>query len=237
MGAADHLVAISSFDSRRAETAGLPIAGDYESTDWESLAAAKPAVLIVQMQESRVPDGFRQHAAAIGATILNVQIERLADIEQTIGQIGVAINEPAKASDAMHRLIARLDAVHARVAGLPPVRTMICLNEGGTFSAGPGTFLDDVLTIAGGQNVLDKSSPHWPTIDRERLTSLAPSAVMILLPAATPQVLKASADFWSKENVKTTTITDPWALTPGIEVGELAERMAAALHPVNEGAK
>jgi iron complex transport system substrate-binding protein len=231
MGAVDHLVAVSSFDTKRPEIAGLPVAGDYESTDWESLSAVKPAVLIVQMEESRIPQGFREHAASLGVTIVNVQIERLEDITRTMRQIGSAMNESAKADDAVQRFDGQLDAVRKRVARLPTVRTLICLNESGTSAAGPGTFLDDLLTIAGGQNVLASTSTHWPHIDRERIAALAPAAVLILLPAATPQVLQASDEQWKTTGTKTCTIADSWALTPGYEMSELAQRFAATLHP------
>src|ERR1700733_12229278 len=42
MNAADHLVAVSNWDTNRPEIAGLPRVGDYQTTDWEKLAQLQP---------------------------------------------------------------------------------------------------------------------------------------------------------------------------------------------------
>ena len=59
--------------------------------------------------------------------------------------------------------------------------------------------------------------------------------MLVLLPAGTTQVVKLSRDFWSTlpgaVDGRVTMVTEPWALTPGFEVGDLAERFAVALHP------
>jgi len=120
------------------------------------------------------------------------------------------------------------------------VPTLICLDEMGTAAAGPLTFLDEILMIAGGKNVLDEKSPHWPSIDREKLNALAPVAVIELLPGATPQVLHRAKDFWSSlpgdVGTHVTYVTDAWALTPGFECGTLAEKFSTALHPMGNSA-
>jgi len=238
MGAADHLVAVSNFDFDRPGLPRLPRVGDYQNTDWERLGDLRPSFIIVQMATDRVPAGFRDRATAIGATIIDIQIEDLADIGKTLDQLGAAINEKGKATDARNRLQARLGAVRKRVASQAPVSTLLALDERGSSSAGPGTFLDEILTIAGGKNVLAATSAHWPSIDKERLMALSPDAVVELLPGASPQALAQATGFWATmpeipavANRRIYQITDPWELTPGIEVADLAEHFAAVLHP------
>src|SRR5512133_3132877 len=45
MGAGEHLVAVSKYDKDRPDVSGLPLVGDYLSTDWEMLARVRPDVL------------------------------------------------------------------------------------------------------------------------------------------------------------------------------------------------
>jgi iron complex transport system substrate-binding protein len=241
MGAADHLVGISNFDIDRPGMPRLPRVGDYQNTDWERLADLHPSLIIVQIDPARIPAGFRDRAAALGAGLLDIQIENLPDIETALDELGTALNETSKSTAAKNRLIARLDSVQKRVSAEPAVSTLISLDERGTSAAGPGTFLDEILTIAGGKNVLAYTAAHWPSIDKERLISLSPQAVIELLPAASTQTLAQAADFWATlpeipavANHRTYHITDPWALTPGIEVADLAEHLAKLLHPTTE---
>jgi iron complex transport system substrate-binding protein len=238
IGAGDHLIAVSNYDADRPGIPNLPHVGDYQNTDWEKLAQLQPTVIIVQMDPSRIPPGLRERAEAIGASMLDVQIENLADISRTIDQLGAALNEPAMALAAQHRLQSQLQTVHMRVALQAPIPTLLALDDSGTSAAGPGTFLDEVLTIAGGSNVLAGTSEHWPSVDKERLLQLSPAAVIQFLPGATPQVLAQAKLFW--QNLPTLPavaqgrvypMTDPRSLIPGLEVGDLAEHIAAVLHP------
>jgi iron complex transport system substrate-binding protein len=238
MGAADHLIAVSNFDFDRPDVPKLPRVGDYQSTDWERLNELRPTIIIVQMEPSRIPSGFKDRAAAIGSTVLDIQIERLADISAALDQLGAALNETAKSTEARNRLQSRLDVVRQRVAHDQPITTLIALDDRGAAAAGPGTFLDDILTIAGGKNVLADSSNHWPSIDKETLAQASPDAVVDILPGASPQVIAQANEFWNSlptlsavAHHRVYQITDQWALTPGIEVADLAEHLASLLHP------
>ncbi len=241
MGEGDRLVGVSNFDMDRPGTPKLPRVGDYQNTDWERLAQLRPSLIVIQIDPARVPAGFRDRVAAIGATIVDIQIENLADIENALDQLGSALNDPGKATAAKDRLMTRLNAVRRRVSREPAVLTLISLDERGASAAGPGTFLDEILTIAGGKNVLAGTTPHWPSIDKERLLALAPDVVIQLLPGASPQLTAQAADFWATlpdlpavAHHRIYQITDAWSLTPGIEVADLAEHLANVLHPTTE---
>jgi iron complex transport system substrate-binding protein len=137
---------------------------------------------------------------------------------------------------AANRTIAdRFEAVRRRVAGLPPVSALIVLGRDATGLAGPDTYLDDVLQIAGGTNAAAGLGKPWPTVDREMLLSLHPAAVLILLPGAKPQELAQARATWAQLPTlapgRVYTITDPYAQQPGWHLPDLAERFAQCLHP------
>jgi iron complex transport system substrate-binding protein len=238
MGAGGQLVAVSNFDISRPGMPNLPRVGDYQNTDWERLTELRPSLIIVQMDPARMPAGFRDRAAGIGARIVDIQIERLADIENTLDQLGAELHQPALAASARDRLESRLASVHEDIENAAPITTLLCLDENGSAAAAPGTFLDDVLTAAGGKNVLPVGSPHWPGVDKERLVAAEPDVVIELLPGAGPQVLDQANRFWASlpsvpavAGHRVYYITDAWSLTPGLEMADLAERLARLLHP------
>src|SRR5207253_2533485 len=127
----------------------------------------------------------------------NIKLNRLDDIFTTINQIGEAIGERAEASAANQKLRGELDAVRKRVSGMPPVRTLLIRSESDLASVGGGNFMDDLLTIAGGKNVLEGGNNSYPTIDRERLALLNPDAVILLFPGESEQVVEKSRLFWA----------------------------------------
>jgi iron complex transport system substrate-binding protein len=114
----------------------------------------------------------------------------------------------------------------------------VVLDESGQSVAGPDTFLDDLITIAGGENVLAGNRNRYPRIDREMLVALAPDAIIQLQPGASPQQLEQAGHVWESlaelpaaEGHRVYTFTDWYVLLPGYEIGELAEKFAGALHP------
>ena len=237
MGAADRIVAVSTFDADPA-VKGLPRVGDYQTIDWEQLAALRPAVMVVQYGVDRVPPGLMSRAAGLGIEVVNVKFDRLEDVFQQVERLGEAADLTVGASAFSNRLRGQLQAVRSRVKGRPAVPTLLTLDAKAALSAGPGTYLDDVLTVAGGRNVLGEDRGGYPQIDREILLALRPAAVVQLMPAAPPQSLAEAAKTWSQlptlpavRDRRIYPMTDPWVLLPGAHVGDLAEQMAAALHP------
>ena len=235
MGAADRLAGVSTYDSEpRVST--LPRVGDYENVDWERIATLAPKHMIVQMAADRVPTGFRERAARLGITVHVVQIDRLQDILNQCGEIASAVGCAEQGEKLRTSLGQRLLIVKASVAGKPRLRTLLVTNADGLGVAGRETYLDDLLTAAGGANVV--TARGYVKLDREALLALSPDAIVRLAPsptAAQREAMKAAwenlADLPAVKKGRVLTIQEPWALMPGAHVGELAARFARFLHP------
>jgi iron complex transport system substrate-binding protein len=238
MEAADHLVAVSNWDTNRPAIGHLPRVGDYQSTDWEKLAQVRPDVMIVFMSGQRMPAGIKQRADELHIRLVNVKTETVQDIFDTIQSLGELTGEPDKAADLSKRIRSQLDGVAARVAGKPRVPTLLARDEEGYALIAGNTFADDLLTIAGGKNVAADFPMRYPSVDRERLTELAPQAIIQLMPDASPQVILRATESWHNlsdlpavKQQRVYIITDWYALQPGSHIGDLAEQMAKYLHP------
>jgi len=237
MGASEHLVAVSNYDSPREEIKNLPRVGDYHSIDWEKLAAAKANVMIVFMSPERMPAAVKENADRLGMQLVNVKIERLDDVYGEIEKLGKLVNEPAKAQVASVKLRRRFDEIASQTAGKPRVRTLILRDESAQAAVGGDTFIDDALTLAGGENVL-KGSERYPTIDTEKLVAMNPDAIFQLLPDASPQLLDQAKAFWAKvpnlaavKNNRVYVLTDWYVEQPGFHLADLTESFAKKLHP------
>jgi iron complex transport system substrate-binding protein len=238
MGAADRLVAVSNFDVADDRTRHLPRVGDYQTVDWEKLATLRPDAMVVQFDPDRIPPGLRQRAEALGIAIVNTRNNRLADVFNTLDQLGNALGLPDQAAGASARLRAQLDAVSLRTTGRPRVRALIVTDDVGRHVVGPNTYLDDLLALAGGENVMAAGDKPYLQIDRERLRTLNPAVIIQLLPNATEQereqsrrAMAALAGVAAVRDGRVHVIAEPWVLLPGYHVGDLAEKFAAALHP------
>ena len=238
MGARDALVAVSNWDAERPEIAGLPRVGDYRTVDWEKLASLRPDVMIVQWRPDKMPPGIAERAAELNIELVNLRIVYLDEIFTAFQTLGDGIGQRDKADAAAAKLRRQLDAVRAAVAGKPPVRTLVSQTESPLSVVGGGNFMNDLLAIAGGKNVIEGGDNSYPNIDLERLVALNPDVVVHLLPGESPQVIERAKAFWSShpeltavKNGRVYFETESFMLLPGPLVGKIAERFATLLHP------
>jgi len=236
MGGADHLVAVSNFDTPRDGTRNLPRVGDYQTTDWERLAALRPESMITQFAPSRLPPGLVQKSNELGIKLVNVRIDRLEDIYATMVTLGQAIGDAPRGQAAADALRLKLDDIAAHSKGRP-VRALIVLDEGAHGVAGRNNYLDDVLTIAGGVNVIPAGSSAYPSIDREALADLDPEVIFHLLTNASPQVRAAVGQLWQSmpqlqavRNGRVHITNAWWNQLPTQHVSELGELLSKAMN-------
>ena len=238
MNAGERLVAVSNYDAERSDTKLLPRVGDYQNVDWEKLAQLKPTAMIVQGRPDRMPAGLTTRAELLGIKVVNIQIDKLDDIYTAAGVLGNAMNAPADAQAKVLAIKAQLDAIRQRVAGKPKVKALLVVDTSGQYVAGHGTFLSDLLEIAGGENVVPLASGPWPSVDREMLLSLKPEVILQLLPDASAQVLEKAKTTWppltdlpAVKNGRVYQITEWYVHQPGAKVGDTAGVFADKLHP------
>lgn len=178
LGLSERIVGISSYEANASFKSRLPVVGDYQRIDWETLAMLRPRYLVVQGRPDRLPPGLSERCQSMGIQLINIQIDRLDDILLMLVQLAKAMGLEQTGLDAARKVQTQIDERMAT----EKVPSLVLLNESGKFAAGKDTFLDDLLTRAGGENVI--TNPGYPTVDREFLTTLAPEIVFVLLPGA-----------------------------------------------------
>ena len=55
----------------------------------------------------------------------------------------------------------------------------LSFGESGDFSAGPGTFIDELIAMAGGENVAADSEYAWPMYSLEGIIAADPDVILI----------------------------------------------------------
>jgi iron complex transport system substrate-binding protein len=233
MGARDQLVAVSNYDADPI-VQDLPRVGDYQNADWERLQQLRPGVMVIFQDPARVSEGWKQRAAELNIMLVNVRTETLENIYQEASRLGDLLQQSSKADALVAQMKRQLDEVHSS-SGSKSVRTLVFMGSGVDGVVGRGNFINDVLEIAGGENVVQTNG--WPTMDREQLRALAPDAVIVLL-SGVPEHVEAEArrnvmaltELPAVQHGRVFVINEWYAHISGSRVVQLAQKMAAALH-------
>ncbi len=238
VGAGDVLVGRSRYCDYPPEAARLPVVGGFADPSLEAIVALRPTLVI----GARGPAGpaLAEALAAHGVETLFPETESIAQIEGMIVEVGRRLGHEAGARASVAEIERARREVAAQAAGRARVRAAFVFDVAPLVVAGPGSFADELVREAGGENVV-KAGGAYPTLDLERLLALDPD---VLLDGASdehgPSRVAALRDApgWKELRAMREGRVRPLAasvvLRPGPRIGQGLAAVARALH--GEGA-
>ena len=176
LGAGHRLVGRTRFDTdpRLAE---LPSVGGTADPSIEAIVALEPD-LVLMWRDSTAP----RVAGALdrtGIPVHGVSTWTLPDLRATIADLG-RLFAVARAADSLVQTIDdSLAAVRASAAGARRVRVLYLLSERPLMTIGAGTFIDEVIDIAGGQNIFHDRRDAWPIVNMEEVLRRDPEVIIV----------------------------------------------------------
>jgi iron complex transport system substrate-binding protein len=160
LGRADVLVGRTDFDTA-SWAADIPSVGGGLEPSLEAIVALQPDLVIrfAGEQDTRTP----ARLDALGITHMAVRPDHLEDIYRTVTLVGRAIGEAARADSLVVEIRTGLEEAAASVRSWPRVRAAYVLDGTPSWVAGPGTFIDEVMSLMGGDNAFgDLAAPYAP---------------------------------------------------------------------------
>jgi iron complex transport system substrate-binding protein len=134
---------------------------------------------------------------AVGIPVYAARTEVVADALRTIRNLGVMLAATAAADSLARSIAASLAATRASVAGMKPVRAAYVLAVQPPTVSGPGTFIDELIRIAGGDNVFGDISRPWPEVNLEEIIRRDPDVIILARESADdPQLLLETLPGW-----------------------------------------
>ncbi len=185
IGAASDLKGVSSFDAPLLPKSlrNLPVVGDYEHIDYETLAALEPTIIIIQIAPLRVPPALPSFALTHHAKLLDVSLTSLADIAHNARLLGRLTHRQKQAAAAIARMEQQLSQL-ATQKPAKPVRVLYLISRQPMMAVGADNFQDQLIRAAGGMNVGAKLGSGYPTLNRETLVQLRPQVLVIDAPGS-----------------------------------------------------
>ncbi len=217
LGMEERLVARTDFD-RDTPLAGLPSVGGGLHPSVEVLTALDPD-LVVRFE------GPTDRATP--ETLDRRDIPHLAIRPDTIGDIRRIIRMLARTMGVEERgeaLVAEMDhgidSVRALVADRPRPRVVFLLGGDPPWVAGADTFLDELVEIAGGENIFADTGPLYAPVSIEEIIQRDPELILATEGSRVPPALQSLPLRRVPETVQ----------SPGVEVARSAATLARILH-------
>ncbi len=183
LGAADRLVAC---------TAACDPGRELPRVSWREAAAVEPILrlrpdLVLRQEVRAERDALRRSLEKVGVRLLVVPSETVADVRSAMLEVGRALALESRAVALVERFERELAEARRPAAGKqrPSVLLVFGRDAGAVANvsaAGPGTFLDEMLGLAGGRNVLDDMTIPYPSLTLEEIVRRSPAVIIDILP-------------------------------------------------------
>jgi iron complex transport system substrate-binding protein len=242
LGLGDRVAGVTDFCDWPPEVATKPRVGGVINPSLETIVALRADLVLATADGNRSDDV--QRLAALGVAVYTIDTRSVGDVLRSLVTIGELTGRAALARELAAGLQRREDAVRARVAGLAPVSVFVAIDRAPLISAGEGTFVGEMVTLAGGRNIAGASPIKYPVFSLERLLADDPE---VILDAADPGPVSAPELLARWRSLPGATTLRAFRLgrmisvgqgsffRPGPRIMDSLERLEQILHPAGAG--
>jgi iron complex transport system substrate-binding protein len=164
MGVRDLLVGRTEYDTA-STLVNLPSIGEGLNPNIESLILLEPDLVI--RFEGEADLGTPGRLDELGISHFAVRLDRVADVLELFENLGTIAGVSEQASLMISEVGRELAEIQHRVRERPKPRVAYLLGGNPPWVAGPDTFIDELLTIAGGENVFSDLSVLYGPVSLE----------------------------------------------------------------------
>ncbi|MEW6282894.1 MAG: cobalamin-binding protein [Candidatus Eremiobacterota bacterium] len=179
LGAGDRVVAVTENDTFPPEAARLPRVGDLQP-DYERILALRPDLVV---GDPGLQGPQLERLRHLGVPVLSLESQSLEGLRQALGELGRATGTTERATALQQAMEAQIRSHQAHRRPAPP-RVFVEIWDKPLMTCGAGTYVHELVTLAGGQNLYADLSGH-PAVSSEDLVRRQPD--LIVLTIGTPE--------------------------------------------------
>jgi iron complex transport system substrate-binding protein len=237
LGVGDRVVGVSTYCDYPPEAMHIDRIGTFLQPNVERILAKQPDLVIgVPSPDNRASV---VHLEELGLHVLVVDPERIADIFAAIRTIAEAVGVPERGAELVDHIQRQLAVVATRLEGAPRPRVLMLVGRSPFIAVGPGTFQDELIQLAQGDNLTAQTGQKWPSVTLEFIVARAPAVIIDASMGSEETTDRASAvAFWGEfptiPAVRDQRLYGYRAyelLRPGPRVAETLEAVARFIHP------
>lgn len=240
LGCADRVVGVSDYGTYPPEAQSKERIGGWMNPNRERLLLLQPDLILSQGRHESLA-GFCESR---GIRFHTVALDTIDDLYEAIDTMSAALGVAERGDRLSAEIRTALHRVRQRVARRPTRRVLFLFGHApGQLtklgSVGPGTFVDQLITIAGGSNIFSDARGAYPQISTEAILLREPE---VILESSQNGIRDESAAQlradWQRlpmlpavRDGRIEMLSDDYLLILGPRVALSAERLARAIHP------
>lgn len=241
LGACESIVGVSKFCVHPPELRTRTQVGGLYDPDLEGIIALRPDLLVTRGKH----DSLERLAEQLKISIYHDETDSLGGIERTVRELGALLDRREQAEAVVGDFRGRLSEIRERTASGKKARVMLTVSRNperlsNILTAGRGTFLDEMIELAGGENVFGDLDMRYPEVSVEAIIARQPDCIIELMPDVDVDARhKQLREQWSQlsmipavKNNRIHFVSDDNALIPSPRYADFIEKVSHILHPI-----
>ncbi len=209
--------------------------GSYISLDYEKITSVNPD-LIIATGVGNTRD-MMDRLEQLGFSTYVIYPKNFEDILKSIIHIGQVVNREKEARAIIEGMKKRTVKVIELTKDLPRPKVFIQIGDAPIVTVGKGSFTDDLIWLAGGENIAGKEKEVYPRFGMEEILKKSPEVIVISSMNPTGDYLKILQE-WNRwktipavKNGRVHIINSDLIDRPSPRIIEGLEQLARILHP------
>ncbi len=184
IGAGDRLVGRTQWDIVPDAALSVVSVGEGMPPNVEAVAAVRPDLVVFYASEvNRWP---MQQLETLGIQSVSVAIDLLESIPRVAGVLGAATGLQERADSLAVRFRSKLDSAIANPIEIDPISVVILTWDNPPIIIGAGSFLHEMLTLAGAQNVFADIEAPSASVSVETIADRDPDVFLVTMGTEVP---------------------------------------------------
>ena len=241
LGVGDQVVGVTDYCTYPKKACDLPSIGGPLNPSTETWIALKPDLII--LQENSIV--INKHAAILKVATLKVSVNNLNNILTSNQVIADSMQVSKTGNNLVNKIKIQIDSYRIRLGKLKSRQVLMLLSDTNDpsrdlYAVGRDTFLNELLSIAGGENVLPDTMARYPKISKEFIISKSPEIIMEIGPKSNmsnKEILNRKK-VWGKystlravKNDRLHFIGADYILIPGPRLVNILDDFTQRIHP------
>lgn len=218
IGAGDIVVGITDYCnypynfSAWVEAGNITSIGNYWQPSIEPIVDLDPDLVLASTGSLEAAENLRN----LGYNVLVVEANTIDGVLQDILLVGRATDKHIEAGVLVSQMRAEMDVIANQAAdatSTPKVYHEVWNPP--PMSAGPGTFIDELITLGGGTNIFNDATTSWPTVSSEAVIEKNPDIMVF------PDMYMGRQNFY--ETLEDVANRDGWETISAIQNNKIYE--------------
>jgi len=225
LGEVGRLVGVTRYDTSP-EVKSLPRVGGFLDPSPEVVLGLRPDLVLWLADGGAFPAVRR--IADLGVPVLALPVVGVPDVLRAARVIGAALGNPAAGERLASEMDAAVRAAELAAAALPRRRVLLVIGRDPLVVAGPGSYPDALLRIAGGENVVTGGRP-WPIYSLEKAVADDPDLVVDAAVNEPADAIQRLAAIPAVKAGRVVRLPDDRVLRPGPQLPAALAQLQSAL--------